>query len=411
MEWVIQLECRLGDKVLHRRDVATISRESTPLLPEHVGLTLRDGKTVLNAVQRAVITDQVEVEAAAWWICPHCQQRKRIKDRRQRRVRSTFGEVVVCCRRYHHCTCVGGRPRIEWPLRRALPARSTPEFAYLLATWGSRMPYRRAATLLRALLPLRRSDVSYGSVRRCTLDTGRRIENRAIDRDEYEWENTGRRPVTPAEDVQVAIDGTWIRAAPGAYGRQLHVVAGRIARDGALGGHFAWVPEAVGATGAMMQSALDDDGCTSHSRLEVIADGADGLESVVRAAAERPPSQRLDWFHLSMRLRPIEQMVDRVAALIPMQSAVARSSTMRRGCAGSCGMGGGVMRCGVPTNSVVPYGRPRPRLAPTAIGFDASYVTSWACGGIFAAIPTCSSTMLRRGAKAVGFPPPWPNRA
>jgi hypothetical protein len=81
MEWVIQLECRLGDTVLHRRDVATISRESTPLLPEHVGLTLRDGKTVLNAIQRAVVTDQVEVEAAAWRICPHCQQRKRIKDR------------------------------------------------------------------------------------------------------------------------------------------------------------------------------------------------------------------------------------------------------------------------------------------------------------------------------------------
>ena len=49
----------------------------------------------------------------------------------------------------------------------------------------------------------------------------------------------------------------------------------------------------------------------------MIADGADGLESVVREAAERPPTQRLDWFHLSMRLRPIEQMVDRVAALIP----------------------------------------------------------------------------------------------
>jgi hypothetical protein len=44
MEWVIQLECRLAGQVLHRQDVATIRREATPLLPEHVGLTLRDGK-------------------------------------------------------------------------------------------------------------------------------------------------------------------------------------------------------------------------------------------------------------------------------------------------------------------------------------------------------------------------------
>ena len=96
----------------------------------------------------------------------------------------------------------------------------------------------------------------------CGAHAGHRAphRNRAIDRDEYEWESAGRRPVPPRHDVQVAIDGTWIRAAPGAYGRQLHVVAGRIARDGRLGGHFAWLPEAVGATGAMMQSALDDDG-------------------------------------------------------------------------------------------------------------------------------------------------------
>ena len=75
-----------------------------------------------------------------------CHQRKRIKDRRSRRVRTTFGQVEVSCRRYHRCTCRGGRPGIEWPLRQALPARATPECAYLLAKWGARMPYRRAAT-------------------------------------------------------------------------------------------------------------------------------------------------------------------------------------------------------------------------------------------------------------------------
>ena len=37
------------------------------------------------------------------------------------------------------------------------------------------------------------------------------------------------------------------------------------------------------------------------------------LESVVGEATERPHTQ----FHLSMRLRPIEQMIDRLAALVP----------------------------------------------------------------------------------------------
>lgn len=231
MEWVIQVECRLVGQVLHRRDVVTITRPPTRLQPEHVGLTLRDGKTVLHAIQPMVVTDQVEVEAAAHWTCPACQRRKRIKDRRQRRVRSLFGTVIVACRRYHSCACRGARPRIEWPLARALPARVTPEYAYLLAKWGSRLPYRQAATVLRTLLPLRRSDLSYGSVSRWTMATGERIENRALDPDEYVWESTGRRPVDPATHLQVTIDGTWIAAARGAWGRQLHVIAGRVERD------------------------------------------------------------------------------------------------------------------------------------------------------------------------------------
>jgi hypothetical protein len=98
------------------------------------------------------------------------------------------------------------------------------------------------------------------------MATGQRIEMRALDPEEYEWESAGRTRAAPASEVQVAIDGTWIRAAPGAYGRHLHVIAGRIERDGQLGGHFAWVPEATGATSAMMKSALDDDGVTAASR-------------------------------------------------------------------------------------------------------------------------------------------------
>ena len=350
MEWVIQIECRLDGQLLHRKKVASITREHTALRPEHVGLTLSDGKTVLSALQRAVVMDQVEVEAAAWWMCPHCHQRKRIKDRRRRRLRTAFGQVEVSCRRYHRCTCRSGRLGIEWPLGDAMPTRATPEYAYLLAKWGARTPYRRATTLMRALLPLRRSEISYGSVRRGTIDIGRRIETRALDPEEYEWESAGRRRAGAADRVQVAIDGTWIRAAPGAYGRHLHVVAGRIERDGQLGGHFAWVPEATAATGAMMKSALDDDGLTLDSSLDVLADGADGLESVVREAAGRPPTQRLDWFHSACGCARSNRWSTAWRHWSPTRNSAGRSNMTRRGCAGSCGMGAALMRCDAPNN-------------------------------------------------------------
>jgi hypothetical protein len=47
----------------------------------------------------------------------------------------------------------------------------------------------------------------------------------------------------------------------------------------------------------------------------VLADGADGLKSIVQAAVQTPPRSILDWFHISMRLRHIEQMAPKVASL------------------------------------------------------------------------------------------------
>jgi hypothetical protein len=198
-----------------------------------------------------------------------------------------------------------------------MPDRHTPEFVYLLAKLGSTMPYRKAVALLRELLPLSSREVSYGNVRRRTLAVGDELEKRATDRAEYDEYGPGRNPVTGARQITVALDGTWVRADCSASGRQLHVIAGRIERNGQLGNRFAWVPEAAKACCAkMIRSALDDDGYTNETKLSVLADGGDGLSRVVHDGAKRAPITKLDWFHTSMRLRHIEQMTSRTAVLM-----------------------------------------------------------------------------------------------
>jgi len=195
--------------------------------------------------------------------------------------------------------------------------RHTPELVYLLAKLGSAMPYRKAAALLREFLPLRPGEVSYGSVRRRTLAVGDELERRATDRAEYDEYGPGRKTVIGARQITVALDGTWIRADGSARGRQLHVIAGRIERDGQLGSRFAWVPEAArGCSPKMMKSALDDEGFTDGTKLSVLADGADGLPGLVHDSTKRTPIAQLDWFHVSMRLSHIEQMTPKTAVLI-----------------------------------------------------------------------------------------------
>jgi hypothetical protein len=81
-----------------------------------------------------------------------------------------------------------------------------------------------------------------------------------------------------------------------------------------VGGYFAWVPQhRLCFTKHFMKAALEANGWTPESKVRVLADGADALSNLVDAAVEKPTERVLDWFHISMRLQPIEQMSRKIA--------------------------------------------------------------------------------------------------
>ena len=305
------MEVRLAGRVLGRQVVARVEREATGIGPEEIGLTLEEGKTVLSQVQAGVIHRQVEALQAAHRNCLQCGRKQRIKDRRRRSLRTIFGVVRVSCRRFLRCRCQGGRRVTVWPLNGRQVSGTAPELQYLYADWGSKVPYRRAAKVLQELLPGR---VSHATLRRHTLNVGARLQQRVIEPSEYDWPESRREPVPAAKSVSVAIDGTYIRADGTMWLREYQVVAGRMERQGELGGYFAWVPQhRLCFTKDYMKAALEDNGWTPKSQVRVMADGADGMSNLVDAATGKPTERILDWFHISMRLRPIEQMSSKIA--------------------------------------------------------------------------------------------------
>lgn len=53
---------------------------------------------------------------------------------------------------------------------------------------------------------------------------------------------------------------------------------------------------------------MKENGWTSECKVVVLADGADGadgLKILVQMAIQSEPLSILDWFHISMRLRPM----------------------------------------------------------------------------------------------------------
>jgi hypothetical protein len=311
MEFRIWVEVCLAGRVLHRQLVAQVEREATGIGPEEIGLTLEEGKTVLRQVQAGVIHRQVEALQSAHRKCLHCGRQQPIKDRRRRCLRTTFGVVRVSCRRYFRCRCQGGKRVTVWPLPGRQASGTTPELQYLFADWGSKMPYRRAATVLQGLLPGR---VSPATLRRHTLQIGERLQQRVIAPSEYDGPESRRDPVLATKSLSVAIDGTYVRADGMMWLREYQVVAGRMEREGKLGGYFAWVPQhRLCFTKDFMKAALEANGWTPESKVRVLADGADALSNLVDAAVEKPTERVLDWFHISMRLQPIEQMSCKIA--------------------------------------------------------------------------------------------------
>ena len=328
MEFIVRIEARLAGRVVKTCDVATIARPGVLIGGEELGLSLEDGKEIVRELQSRMIAVQVEMLEASGSLCIHCGRRKDIKDWRPRQFRTVFGMVRVRCRRFIFCTCRGGKARSEWPLLHLCKASTTPEFRFLLAKFGSDMPYRRAAQFLTELLPLPNGGVSHTTVRRHTLLVGERVDQRALDPGEYDWPECQREPVVPAHRVTVAIDGTYIRAGLECWSRQLHVVAGRIDSDGKLGCHFAWVAgESVASR--HMKAVLEDQGCNPNSMVAVLADGADGLGGIVRRVIPQTPRTILDWFHISMRVRHIEQMGPSMIKLFPELEALDKIPRLR----------------------------------------------------------------------------------
>jgi hypothetical protein len=184
--------------------------------------------------------------------------------------------------------------------------------------------------MLGELLPIAEGAVSHATLRRHALAVGARLDQRVTEPDEYDWPESRRDPVPACTRLIVAIDGTYVRSNLDTGLYQHYVVAGRIERDGLLAGRFAWIARWPGEAEQFMKATLESNGWTPQTQVVVLADGADGLKNLVQAAVNSEPRSILDWFHISLRPRPIEQMATKVAVALedgaPDMAAFVRQS-------------------------------------------------------------------------------------
>ena len=134
------------------RDLACVERQD--LTPETFGLSLAEGKVVLQALQEVVVEWQMHTYLQQQRTCPHCGKVRWSKGVHHTVFRTVFGALPVVSPRLYQCACQVHATTSFSPLAILLPERTTPELLYLETKWAALMSYGLTVKLLQDVLPI-----------------------------------------------------------------------------------------------------------------------------------------------------------------------------------------------------------------------------------------------------------------
>lgn len=236
-----------------------------------------------------------------------------------RRIRTVFGAVKVRNPRWMLCReCYPGIIGASAPLKEICPDRATPELMELTARLGSMMPYRQAAKLLAEFLAIEPTE-THATVRKRTIRTGERLDDQIMqetwrarsqteDRCQLEMQLPGDR----RKEFVVSIDTAHVRSAEPNSARNFELVIARCGRGGRgeSGGRYF----VIGSTDQhtirdRTLHALGEDGYRGFGDVTVISDGAEILKRLPRVMP-KPTAHIIDWFHIAMKIQPMQQIAD-----------------------------------------------------------------------------------------------------
>ena len=119
-------------------------------------------------------------------------------------------------------------------------------------------------------------------------------------------------PDDPLREFVVSIDTAHIRSADQKMARDFEIVIARCGRGGRgmLPGHyFATSNTSQLEMRARTLQALQFEGYSGHGEVTIFSDGAEIMKRLPKALP-KPTTHIIDWFHLAMKIRPMQQIAD-----------------------------------------------------------------------------------------------------
>ncbi|WP_246252805.1 ISKra4 family transposase [Allomesorhizobium camelthorni] len=318
MEWTISIEGKNDFGAVCRQEIR-IDKSDERLRDGDFGLSINDGKKIMATLQTAVVTQEAEAYTLFRRVCPDCHTFRPVKDYTTRRIRTVFGTVEVRNPRWMLCRdCHPGMDAAFAPLKEICPDRATPELMELTARLGSLIPYRQAASMLAEFLPIEPTE-THATVRKRTISIGQRLDDQIAgeswcartqvdERRQLEMQLPGDR----RKEFVVSIDTAHVRSADAHSARNFEIVVARCGRGGrgdAGGRYFTTSNTGPHAIRDRALHALRRTGYCGFGDVTVISDGAEILKRLSRAMP-KPTTHIIDWFHIAMKIQPMQQIAD-----------------------------------------------------------------------------------------------------
>ena len=280
-------------------EVARFDRPVHLLDPESIGLSLADGKQLLSGLQQVVIPAQADEYCEIRRVCSNCRRQTQLKDYRRLKIDTVFGTVSVRSPRLMSCPCEPPfyLEGLFSPLSKIIPERAAPDLLLLQSRLAAKMSYRQVVVMMKEFLP-GTEKLNHVTVRNRTLRVGARID--AI-------ELAPGEALSPDTEWSIAIDGGFVRGREEVRPASFEILTGRLAASGVKPRVFACVRSEVPSIADRFSSLLQTCAGTTSPKVCVITDGGNGVQSIHRQLPF-PVTPILDWFHISMRIRYLEQI-------------------------------------------------------------------------------------------------------
>lgn len=327
MKFRVEVICLNEDGAEQRRDVTEIQRRE--LAMETLGLSVAEGKALLQGVQDFVAFQQISEDLERRRSCPDCGQRYHSQAAGMRTVETVFGPVAVPNPRWERCPCQTEGPKTFRPTATWLKGRTTPERLYLETKWASLIPYEKVADLLKEVLPVSES-TNHETVREHLQTVAERIEAELGEERQPDPVKPEVDPELPLPDgpMMVGLDGGYVRAAhkEGFFeviaGRS--VVAFRRRKEDAVPPPkcFGFVQTYDEKPRRRLWELMKSQGMQENQQVVFLSDGGEDIRQV-REYLHPNGEHVIDWFHITMRLTVLQQQTKALEDQQPESGAAA----------------------------------------------------------------------------------------